>query len=424
MMNEVGKVYALAPWGTSVSKAVSTAAVCNTRVHEMRPRQIHVRGEISVLSRSEQFLEQVTLTAALLVGRNNICKEVDVNAGLKQTPSANDSSAACLNFPARPGTPEAVRKFRKSYFAEPGTRIVHPGLIDDVKHIDATRKFGITSKNSDHVSDIMPAKVPTEHALITQQKLEALYMSSKREPLGTTYSRGHHFDPTATFGAPSEPSDVAKDVLYGIPFNETAETKALYKRSHGSCDPGEQKNRQYANVDLAKARFGMHKRKDEGGVEAILNPEMDDHVSKVVIAKKNVEDMKNTMDMLGKPRNLGFNHATSPDHVFGVKHAKGCADAALTIHGSYSFEEQQPDADLGKPVNRGTKTFLTNLFSKMGYDEIPPDVLDQVYVRATLRTEYTPKGVASIQDFREVLNDYLDARDAGLAAVGQWKAQL
>ncbi|RHZ23372.1 hypothetical protein DYB37_000249 [Aphanomyces astaci] len=363
------------------------------------------------------------------------------NAGLKQTPSANDSSAACLNFPARPGTPEAVRKFRKSYFAEPGTRIVHPGLIDDVKHIDATRKFGITSKNSDHVSDIMPAKVPTEHALITQQKLEALYMSSKREPLGTTYSRGHHFDPTATFGAPSEPSDVAKDVLYGIPFNETAETKALYKRSHGSCDPGEQKNRQYANVDLAKARFGMHKRKDEGGVEAILNPEMDDHVSKVVIAKKNVEDMKNTMDMLGKPRNLGFNHATSPDHVFGVKHAKGCADAALTIHGSYSFEEQQPDADLGKPLlypnqysalgvedaeftTVRTKTFLTNLFSKMGYDEIPPDVLDQVYVRATLRTEYTPKGVASIQDFREVLNDYLDARDAGPAAVGQWKAQL
>ncbi|RHY69759.1 hypothetical protein DYB30_011619, partial [Aphanomyces astaci] len=295
------------------------------------------------------------------------------NAGLKQTPSANDSSAACLNFPARPGTPEAVRKFRKSYFAEPGTRIVHPGLIDDVKHIDATRKFGITSKNSDHVSDIMPAKVPTEHALITQQKLEALYMSSKREPLGTTYSRGHHFDPTATFGAPSEPSDVAKDVLYGIPFNETAETKALYKRSHGSCDPGEQKNRQYANVDLAKARFGMHKRKDEGGVEAILNPEMDDHVSKVVIAKKNVEDMKNTMDMLGKPRNLGFNHATSPDHVFGVKHAKGCADAALTIHGSYSFEEQQPDADLGKPVNRGWMN-ATDEHRSFGVPSIRSDV--------------------------------------------------
>ncbi|ETV98019.1 hypothetical protein H310_09320 [Aphanomyces invadans] len=411
------------------------------------------------------------------------------NAGLKQTPSPNDTSAACLNFAARPGTPESVRKFRKSYFAEPGTRIVHPGLINDVKHIDATRKFGITSKNSDHVGDVMPSKMPTEHALITQQKLEALYLSSKREPLGTTYSRGHHFDPNTTFGTPSEQSDSAKDVLYAMPFNETAESRALYKRSHGSSEPGEQKNRQYLNVpaDLHKMRFGAHKRKDEGGVDAILNPEMDDHVSKVVIAQKNVEDMKNTMDMLGKPRNLGFNRATSPDHVFGLKPARGGPDAAVSIHGTYSFEEQQPDADLGKPVNRGwmnasdeqrsfgvpsirsdvtppakrsiadaqnygddvnahellypnqysalgvgdaefitprPKQFLTNLFNKMGYDTLPADDAEQVYVRATLRTDYTPKGVASIQDFREALNDYLDARDGGPAALSQWKAQL
>ncbi|KAF0692100.1 Aste57867_16768 [Aphanomyces stellatus] len=412
------------------------------------------------------------------------------NAGLKQTPPASESSSACLNFVPRPTTPESVRKYRKSYFAEPGTRIVHPGLIDDVKQMDANRKFGITSKNSDHVGDVMPAKIPTEHALITQAKLEALYLSSKREPLGVSYTRGHTFDAKATFGAPSGPpnsQNIAKDIIYGTPFTETPESKALYKRSHGNSDPGEQKDRHYDNIpfDLHKARFGQNRKRDEGGVHAILNPEMDEHVSKLVITTKNVEDMKNTMDMLGKPRNLGFSHV-DPDHIFGLKPPKMAADAAECIHGGYSFEQQQPDADLGKPVNRGwanatgehrsfgvpsirsdvappakrsiadaqnygddvhahellypnqysalgvddaeftttrTKAFLCDLFAKIGYPLLA-DIADQVYRRATLRTTYTPVGAASIQDFREALNDYLDARESGPAALSQWKAEL
>ena len=36
-------------------------------------------------------------------------------------------SAACLKFPTRPTTPENVRIYRKSYFSEPGKRIIHSG---------------------------------------------------------------------------------------------------------------------------------------------------------------------------------------------------------------------------------------------------------------------------------------------------------
>ncbi|KAG9415714.1 hypothetical protein AC1031_000096 [Aphanomyces cochlioides] len=413
-----------------------------------------------------------------------------LKAGTKQAPSTHESSAACLSFPGRPGTPEAVRKYRKSYFAEPGTRIVHPGLIDDIKQLDANRKFGVTSKNSDHVTDVLPSKFPSEHALLTQAKLEAVYLSSKREPLGVSFTRGHNVDHSATFGAPSglHNSDMAKELLYYAEFNETPDSKALYKRSHGSSDPGEQKNRQYdVPFDLHKARHGAAKKKeDSGGVSAVLNPEMDEQVSKLVITQKNVEDMKNTMDMLGRPRNLGCGHLPDPDHVFGVKQSKDGPDAATCIHGSYSFEEQQPDPDLGKPINRGwmnatadqrafgvpsirsdvappskrsiadaqnygddvnahellypnqysalgvsdsefaiprSKSFLCDLFSKIGYP-LPADIAEQVYRRATMRTQHTPIGVASIHDFQEALNDYLDAKDSGPAALSQWKAQL
>ncbi|OQR95407.1 hypothetical protein THRCLA_07905 [Thraustotheca clavata] len=394
------------------------------------------------------------------------------NAGKKQTPSANESTANCLSFDTRPITPEGVRKYRKSYFAEPGTRIVHSGLIDDMKHIDTTKKYGITTRNSDHVDiDIMPARIPSDHALITQAKLEAVYQSTKREPLGKSYTRGHVYSQTIFGAPPPEITDTTKELIYTAPYNETTEAKALYKRSHGASDPGEQKNRGYqVPIDLNTTRFGAQKVKNDGGVSSALNPELDEQVSKLTITSKNVEDMKSTMDQLGRPRNLGYNRAhENNDHVFGVKLPKDGAGAGDCIQGHYSFEEQQPDSDLGRPVNRGwmnataddrsfgvpsirsdvvppqkrsladaqnygddvaaqellypqhysslgvqdtefsqprTKQYLADLFAKIGY-KLPAAVVDRLYANAG---GTTPRGV-SIQAFRDALNDYLDSED-------------
>ncbi|OQR98682.1 hypothetical protein ACHHYP_08211 [Achlya hypogyna] len=391
------------------------------------------------------------------------------NAGKKQTPNANESTAHCLNFEARPGTPEAVRKYRKSYFAEPGTRIVHSGLVDDMKVHDMNKKYGVTTKNSDHVQDVMPPRLPSDHALITQAKLDAVYQSTKREPLGKSFTRGHVFNQSIFGSPPPEVSDTTKELIYTAPFAETAEAKALYKRSHGASDPGEQKHRAYAvPFDLAQARFGTLKLKDDGGVASVLNPELDEHVSKLTITSKNVEDMKSTLDQLGRPRNLGFGRENN-EHVFGVKLPKDAAGAGDCIQGNYSFEEQQPDADLGRPVNRGwlnattddrafgvpsirsdvappakrsladaqnygddvmaqellypqqyamlgvqdtefgqprSKAYLAELFAKIGY-RLPPPVVDRLYAAASAKS---PRGVG-IQSFRDALNDYLDAED-------------
>ena len=39
------------------------------------------------------------------------------------------STAACLKFPDPSPIPENIKKFRKSCFAEAGSRVVHPGLV-------------------------------------------------------------------------------------------------------------------------------------------------------------------------------------------------------------------------------------------------------------------------------------------------------
>ena len=60
-----------------------------------------------------------------------------VKAGLTNMNHSHDQdhtndggSAACLKFPPRPATPENVRIYRKSYFSEPGKRIIHSGTTN------------------------------------------------------------------------------------------------------------------------------------------------------------------------------------------------------------------------------------------------------------------------------------------------------
>ncbi|RLN73640.1 hypothetical protein BBJ28_00004932 [Nothophytophthora sp. Chile5] len=405
-------------------------------------------------------------------------------------------------FERRPGTPDDVRRFRKSYFAEPGARIAHPGLINDLKQIDPTTKFGVVTTTSEHVAEVLLNGPATEYQRLTLAKREADYASHKREPLGKSYSRGHVLparmqQPEFVFGMGGTFCESAKELLYpstrdGLLNSE--ENQALYKRSHGSVAPGEQKNRGYrweaASIDPAKHRFGVKPvgiGAEGGEVAVILNPEMDESIAAPDVASRQLEDRRSLYDHLGKPRHLGSaaTDTLPSNHVFGVT-TQDSDSAWQCIQGEYSADEQQPDADLGRAVNHGWRNatcdkrafgvptirsdipaparrsvadgqnygddpnaqtllypeefassgvsnaefaqpreqqYVRALFEKIGHP-LPDDDFELVWKQATQSVRYTPSGQASIADFRDALNDFLEAQERGPAALQQWQSRV
>lgn len=280
-------------------------------------------------------------------------------------PRLNDSAVSCLTIDARPETPEEVRRYRKSYFATPGSRVAHPGLINDLKAIDPMTKFGVVTTGSQHVPDVIAYGAATsEYQRIALAKNEANYASRRREPLGKAFVRGHALPAAAqrsdfAFGVSGTFGESAKELLYPSTALNNKQDEELYKRSHGSVAPGEQKNREYAwPVDPARHRFGVKPSSNipGGEVALVLNPEADDSIPRTVVAAKQVEDMRSTFDQLGRPRRLASSGGVPapPDKVFGVTTKRDENDSAWgSIQGAYSREEQQPDVDLGRAVNHG-----------------------------------------------------------------------
>ncbi|KAE8904514.1 hypothetical protein PF005_g2777 [Phytophthora fragariae] len=290
-------------------------------------------------------------------------------AGTEPEPQ-RDTTAHCLTFQTRPRTPEDVRRFRKSYFSEPGSRIAHPGLINDLKKINPMTKFGLVTTGSEHVPEMLVSGPTTEYQRINLAKLEANYSSHKREPLGKTYSRGHKLPahmqrPEFAFGMSGTFGESAKELLYpstSARLLNSREEEALYRRSHGSVAPGEQKNRNYqweaANINPAKHRFGVKPvgstGREGGEVAVLLNPEMNESVIPPAVAPQHLEDRRTLYDHLGKPRHLGAADTDNlpSNHVFGIT-TQDSDSAWQCIQGEYSPEEQQPDPDLGRAVNHG-----------------------------------------------------------------------
>ena len=58
------------------------------------------------------------------------------------------SAGECLTFDALPLTPDGVRKYRKSFFAEPGVRVTHPGSIGDREEILVSMLKKVKTKES------------------------------------------------------------------------------------------------------------------------------------------------------------------------------------------------------------------------------------------------------------------------------------
>jgi len=278
----------------------------------------------------------------------------------------------CMDTPKPPGTPEGVRRWRKSNFAEAGQKVVHPGLINDVAKLDQYRKYGKTTAHSDHVENVFGHGPQTQYQDYSNDKAEAYYASKKMEPLGKSYMRGHKLpaeanDPDFAFGIPTGCSESSKNLLYPTVNEDESVHSAMYTKSHGSYAPGEQRDREYkwnnATIDKGNHRFGKKEKNPlTNGVSLSMNPESDRGVPKTRITAKQVEDVKNTKDQLGRSRNLGLGprDAETVDHIFGVKGTIDSWDAQACIQGDYTPQEQAPDMDLGTSATPGWRNTTTD----------------------------------------------------------------
>lgn len=248
-----------------------------------------------------------------------------------------------------------MRRYRKSYFAEPGARIVHPGLINDTKS-DHDTIFGLVTDKSQHLKDVMRTGPNTDFGWMQLQQKEALYASHHREPLGKSYSRGHVLpqcmqNPDFAHGTIASTSESAKELLYPT-LPHSPDSDALYRKSHHASLPGEQKKRDYEWGDLKPTshRFGRVNVQGES-IDACFQDSLHP-----ILRLKQVEDMRALTDRLGKPRYLSAaNRALDATHVYGSRPANDEGSARECIQSCYSREEQEPDEDLGKPRHYGWK---------------------------------------------------------------------
>lgn len=90
-------------------------------------------------------------------------------------------------------------KWRKSYSSAPGLRVLHPGVDGDFEgkrcptdHISFGRTVAVKGESFDSVADVVAQPgADSDFGLASTLAKEAIYRTSKREPIGRPYNRGH-----------------------------------------------------------------------------------------------------------------------------------------------------------------------------------------------------------------------------------------
>lgn len=71
----------------------------------------------------------------------------------------DDGTHAALNHNgAGPGTPEHIKKYRKSFQNQPGIKQVHPGLVDDGVPVGDGYRFGKKTAASEQAGEVVKAQ--------------------------------------------------------------------------------------------------------------------------------------------------------------------------------------------------------------------------------------------------------------------------
>lgn len=92
-----------------------------------------------------------------------------------------------------PGTPEHIKKYRKSFQNQPGIKQVHPGLVDDGVPVQDVHRFGKKTAISEQAGDVLKAQNLKGLADKFNDIKEGKYASQIKEPLATGYQRGYNW---------------------------------------------------------------------------------------------------------------------------------------------------------------------------------------------------------------------------------------
>lgn len=302
----------------------------------------------------------------------------------------------------QPGTPEHIKRYRKSFQNQPGIKQIHPGMVNDQIPIPENQRFGKKTFNSDHVSDVIKAQTLKGLADKFNDIKESKYASQLKEPLAQGYVRGYNWpDKTKAgefqFGIMSitPGTETVKDIFSAQQAEEDDNVRRMYIKTHGNFGSGEQKDRGYTwNFDKSHHRFGYgEQRLLNGAAMSIHNERFDNAFPKTVIVKKTFEDVKAvTTDMLGTSKNLGQGKPPmGTDHAYGVKNILGndIWNAAKCIHGEPSEKELEPDRDLGRSMKPGCRNIVRK----------PEDVV-RSFGTPTVRTDIPFKEKRSVADYQ------------------------
>mmetsp|Transcript_33161 Transcript_33161/g.87567 ORF Transcript_33161/g.87567 Transcript_33161/m.87567 type:complete len:324 (-) Transcript_33161:201-1172(-) len=242
----------------------------------------------------------------------------------------------------------------------------------------------------------------SEYSQAKYSQKEALYHSTKQEPLGRSYVRGHVLPGKTTendfkFGKASVSStEAAKPLLYPTVTEDDQQYKAQYIKSHKSYAPGEQKQRDYNwKIDMGTHKFGVGV-----GSQTAMNGASFGVTGAMAqcepprITSKKTEDFKNTHDQLGRVRNLGHGSKESHPGVYGKASLPNSKvwDARSCIEGDYTYDEQAPDADLGKSHTPGFRN-ITAESRAFGVPTVRSDI-----------PKYATRSIADNQNYGDDVN--------------------
>jgi len=279
-------------------------------------------------------------------------------------------------FYPQPDTPNDLKRFRRP--PSPGRISVHWAQVDD-KIAAPDFSYGIRTHKGENVATTLDAGRVEGIAEYIHQRGESIYESTKREPLGRGYSRGHVL-PQQTqsaefrFGIKQTQGEQGKEIIFprgNVPEPETV--RKQYVMTHGSYDPGEAVDRKYEwPIDPRAHRFGTgadsHGNRNGEGVKDAVTMDRDygGGFPATRIVKREAEDFRRVNnDELGKSRNLMQGMPpVPPGFSFGVGTNESGITAGECIRGWYPEPEQLPDPDLGTclKVGRRNQTVETRAF--------------------------------------------------------------
>jgi len=306
-------------------------------------------------------------------------------AGVVHGPGATSArgprpSEAILPAPRTPDeTPEMTRRHRKR--TEPGEMSVHWGLKGAQKP-EPGEGYGTKVTKGEGVHQVFQSGLLVGVAEHKNAVREAVYQSTAREPLGKSWVRGHTLPAKISdrdfpgFGKGTVRNENSKLAVQPTDLPaDTEEQRALYRKTHGSVEPGEQHCRNYAYPRSVTGnpgfRFGNYGRAEADkhgrglGAKAALSMETGQEpgsLPSTTIVKASLDAyQKVAHDHLGASRSLKQNaQPLPPGHAYGAKSFRDDVSAGVLIGGFYAAEEQMPDHDLGKCTVPGRRNMPTD----------------------------------------------------------------